>query len=112
MILIIGGAYQGKYEYARAHYNEADIINRFHLEVLTWIRHGITPETYIKEHLADYADKVIVCDDISCGVVPTDPTIRRWREELGRVLAVLAAHSDQVYRLFCGIATSLKTDAS
>lgn len=104
MKLVIGGAYQGKTEYARKHYAGMEIATNFHLTILEMVKNGI--DTTL--NLSEYANKVIICDDISCGVVPIDPIMRRWREELGRVLAILARESDEVVRLFCGIPTKLK----
>ena len=83
MDLIIGGAYQGKEAYARAHYGlqdedvficsesgELDASKRCicHLEqyVLFCIREGIEPAGAFRE------DAVILCNDISCGVVSMD----------------------------------------
>jgi adenosylcobinamide kinase/adenosylcobinamide-phosphate guanylyltransferase len=104
MKLVIGGAYQGKTEYAREHFPEMDIVKDFHLLVLETIKIGDNP----MELLKNCADKVIVCDDIFCGVVPVDPLTRKWREELGRVLAAAAKESDEVVRVFCGLGTRLK----
>jgi len=106
--LIIGGAYQGKTEYAREQYVGMDIVTEFHLKVLDMVKDGVDAVEKVKSSLPEYADKIIVCDDISCGVVPVDAVMRKWREELGRVLAILSRESDEVVRLFCGIPTRLK----
>ncbi len=108
MILIIGGAYQGKRQYALEHYVGLEIVADFHLFILELIKKDVEPVAYVKEHLSDYADKVIICDDISCGVVPMDSLERKWRESLGHTLAFLAKESDEVVRVFCGIGTRLK----
>lgn len=110
MILIIGGAYQGKYAFAAKNYNTGLIIRDFHLYILDLIKKGIEPVSYMKEHLNEYRDKVILCDDISCGVVPIDATERRWREDLGHVLGLISGESDEVYRIFCGLSVKLKGD--
>ena len=109
MKLIIGGAYQGKTEYACENYAGMGTITGFHLIVLGMLKNGADPVEEVKVSLPEYADKVIICDDISCGVVPVDPLMRKWREELGRVLAILSKESDEVVRLFCGIPTILKS---
>lgn len=119
MDLIIGGAYQGKEAYARAHYGlqdedvficsesgELDASKRCicHLEqyVLFCIREGIEPAGAFRE------DAVILCNDISCGVVSMDVEIRAWREAVGRLLCTLANRAEHVTRLFCGIPQVLK----
>ena len=41
--------------------------------------------------------------DISAGVVPMDPEVRRWREENGKFGRYLAENAEAVYRVFCGL---------
>lgn len=108
MKLIIGGAYQGKKEYAMGHYHGQPLMEEFHLMVLELVKSGIDSVEYVKSHLDEYRGMVILCDDISCGVVPVDPIERRWREELGRALGVISQNSDEVVRVFCGIGTKIK----
>jgi len=108
MKLIIGGAYQGKGLYAAEHYGGMEPVHDFHLLVLEWLKNGVDPMAYMDEHLAEYNDKVVICDDIFCGVVPADPLERRWRESLGPVLARLSKDCDEVVRVFCGLGTRLK----
>lgn len=125
MKLIIGGAYQGKLDYAREQSPpgasvargtlsdpeidfSGDIIDSLHRTVLAQLRNNMDPLAYMKEHLAQLAAKTVVCDDISCGVVPVDPEMRRWREAIGRVLVFLSQNADEVVRLFCGLPTKLK----
>ncbi len=104
MKLIIGGAYQGKREYALERFPGMDIVCDFHLKVLNMVKNGENPLNL----LDDCRDKVIICDDIFCGVVPVDELARKWREELGRFLTVAARESDEVVRVFCGLGTRLK----
>ena len=126
MILIIGGAFQGKLDY---------VINRFGLreeeiffcsdensaclagkkavyEIDKWILALIRADKDIpdetRQFLSGNKDAIIICNDISCGVVPTDAQMRRWREEVGRLLGLLARESGEVIRMYCGIATRLK----
>jgi adenosyl cobinamide kinase/adenosyl cobinamide phosphate guanylyltransferase len=124
MILIFGGAYQGKLDYALDNYGKLtihectdntpdidfskDIINSFHLLVLAQIRAGLDTRLYIEEHLEALKSKVIISDDISCGIVPLDPEARLWRETTGRSLALLSKHADEVVRVFCGIGSKVK----
>ena len=82
MKLIIGGAYQGKREYAVKEY-------------------GIKEEE-------KWRDSVILCREIFSGVVPVDVTVRAWREETGRVMTWLAGRAERVTRMFCGIPQQLK----
>ena len=105
MILIIGGAYQGKTAYAKQTYGlqDADIFTCEglaldpaarcvrHLErfALACVQAGKEPADELRT--LDLSDKILLCEDISCGVVPIDPEQRAWREAVGRMNAMLAA---------------------
>lgn len=122
MVLIIGGAYQGKTEYAKKTYSlqDADIFTCEntgidpnarairHLErfALACVRAGKEPAEVLKA--IDLSDKILICEDISCGVVPMDAVEREWREAVGRMNAMLAAKAERVTRLFCGLPLELK----
>lgn len=108
MKLIIGGAYQGKRQYAIENFGGENIIADFHLTVLKLIKNGNDPLEYVKKNMQNYKDRVIICDDISCGVVPTDPLMRKWREAVGQVLAYIAKECEEVVRVFCGLGTRIK----
>jgi len=124
MILVIGGAYQGKLDYVMENYPgkkvfrcdagnpemdlSADIMSSFHLTVLAQIRAGIDTLVYLDEKLPEIKEKIIICDDISCGVVPADPETREWRETVGRCLGLLSQNADEVIRVYCGIGSNLK----
>ena len=123
LILIVGGRYQGKLDYAtdRFHLSSEDIficsdrspaleegkrciayIDRW---VLGQVREG---RSCVDFPLSMGADRIVLSTDISCGVVPTDPVLRAWREACGRLNTALAREADEVWRLFCGIAQRLK----
>lgn len=117
MILIIGGAYQGKMDYAKNHQKELGktkdsdpdfIINQFHLEILEDVRNQRSTIDRLKENWKQYENKIIICDDISCGIVPLKEEERMWREQTGRTLSFLSKQAEQVIRVFCGIGTRLK----
>ena len=124
MLLIIGGAYQGKLDYVKEVYPDktvfhcgaenpdidlsADIINALHLAALAQIRAGTDPVLYLNDKLPELDNKIIICDDISCGVVPMDAEARLWRESVGRCLNLLAKRADEVVRVFCGIGSRIK----
>ncbi|MFI3236584.1 MAG: bifunctional adenosylcobinamide kinase/adenosylcobinamide-phosphate guanylyltransferase [Lachnospiraceae bacterium] len=108
MILIFGGAYQGKTAYAAENFPNMKPINNYHTLVHEQILAGINPSEYLLTHLEEYRDCVIICDDISSGIVPLDATMRSLREEVGRALSILSKESDAVYRIFCGLPLQLK----
>lgn len=126
MILITGGSYQGKLDFARERFGlkDGDIfvcfdetseidfskrliayIDRF---ALNRVRAGAEPADTFRERPEAWRDAVIITTDISCGVVPVDDTLRAWREACGRMNNYLAREADEVWRLFCGIPQRIK----
>ena len=121
MILIVGGAYQSKRAFAMAHFALApeelcDCTDAApdpskkalcHVEqyVLRCVREG-RDETALLD--APLEDKILIFDDISCGVVPLDAQTRAWRERSGRLAAALAQRADEVWRVFFGLGERIK----
>ena len=133
MILIIGGAYQGKLECAMKKYNlkENDVFNCKGMDIDLSKKVINDFENYIwfcnennKEPLdvmenellqlqksgksCSICDKIIICNDISQGVVPVESNVRNYRELSGRTLTKLANHADEVIRVFCGLECKIK----
>lgn len=65
---------------------------------------------YFKDNLEQLKDKIIICDDMSSGIVPLKQEERFFREEAGRVMQFLSQHSETVVRVFCGIPSVLKDE--
>jgi len=134
MVLIVGGVYQGKLAYALERFglSEEDVYfcddsstdipigKKIVYEIDKWflalLKANKNVSDALTEFLSDCADYkgnsedsvcAVICNDISCGVVPIDATIRKWREETGRAMGRLAQGSDEVVRLFCSIPTVL-----
>ena len=126
MELIFGGAYQGRLDYAKAKYNLSDddvyycssdiaeldltkpavyCLEKF---LLACIRAGKNPAAELENIYEAMADKIIICTDISQGIVPIDAELRRWREEAGRAMVKIAADADTVTRIFAGLPLILK----
>lgn len=53
-------------------------------------------------------EMIVISDELGCGIVPMDRDDRRYRENNGRVMCVLAAKAEAVTRLICGIPQKLK----
>lgn len=124
MILIIGGAYQGKLTYAKAAYNlkDEDIFTCQGTEIdfskrcirgiqefsFDCLQAGVDPMEYLKEHREEWEDSILICRDIFCGVVPVGPEIRQWRQITGRLCQYLTGEATEVIRMFCGLEQRLK----
>lgn len=124
MVLIIGGAYQGKLEYAKQALAvqdgeiftcQADTIDFSKrcvcaLEAFTWacVASGVDPIAYFREHRQQWENSVLICQDIFCGVVPMGAQLRQWRQDTARLCQYLAGQASQVSRIFCGLEQRLK----
>ena len=124
MVLIIGGSYQGKLDFAKTAFtlSEDDIftcssseidfskrcINRVEEFTLTCVRSGLDPSEYFKDHKDDWKDSILICEDIFCGVVPMGAEMRAWRQATGRLCQYLSREAAEVSRIFCGLEQKLK----
>ena len=120
MILMIGGAYQGKLDYAKSTFNisdedvftctgsEIDFSKRCinHIEEFVYA----CPDAleYFKAHREEWENSILICRDIFCGVVPVGAENRAWRQNTGRLAQYLSKEASQVSRIFCGLEQRLK----
>ena len=125
MKMVIGGAYQGKADYAKQVYPNlvwsdgasCDLKDIFscsgivHFEefVRRWIRENKA------EHATDLAEQILQesgSDRSDCGsrirLGSVDAFERQYREAVGRICTNLAACADRVDRVQCGIGTRIK----
>ncbi|MBR0495628.1 MAG: bifunctional adenosylcobinamide kinase/adenosylcobinamide-phosphate guanylyltransferase [Treponema sp.] len=122
--LIIGGAYQGKTTWAKSTFMlcENDVfvcstdfppdfskkcITHYENYIGYCLKNGLSPKTDFSAGTKDNGTKIIICDDIFCGVVPIDAFQRKLREETGLALQKIARKSS-VMRIFCGIPQRIK----
>ena len=124
MVLIIGGAWQGKLDFAKQTYDlrpedvfacggdEIDFsrrcIDRLEEFVLSCVRSGKDPVAYFEDRRESWRGSIVICRDIFCGVVPMDAEQRLWRSETGRLCQYLARRAERVSRIFCGLEQRLK----
>ena len=81
-------------------------IDRLEEYIYACIQKNMDPLEGLKQ--ADLRDKVLICMDMSCGVVPLGADMRQWRQTTGLVCQYLAARADSVHRIFCGLEQRLK----
>ena len=125
MILIFGGAYQGKKEFALRSFDlrENDIEYAGDIDwvpgdkkivagledfVRLCAEGGVSAVEKLEEMGRAFDDKIVIITDISQGIVPMDKTERHWREENGRAMVFLASKAEEVYRVFCGMESRIK----
>ena len=126
MKLIIGGAFQGKKKFARTLTGisqeqmldgkncayeaifQAPGIYHFHEYVRRRIQEGLSCTELVQELVKKNPQIVIVTNELGYGVVPIEAFDRKYREDTGRLCCDLAAVSDEVWRVCCGIGTCIK----
>ena len=120
MILIIGGAYQGKLDFAKKTYGiadedvytctggEIDFSKRCIYNIEKFTAQHPDPVGYFAARWADWQDSVFILQDIFCGVVPMGGENRTWRQNTGRLAQYLSREAAGVSRIFCGLEQRLK----
>ena len=83
-------------------------IDAFHMTIRNLLENGGDAREFARKLLEKNPDAVIVCDEIGLGIVPLDGFERRWREETGRALCILAEGAERVIRVYCGIPQVIK----
>ena len=124
--MITGGAFQGKTAYAMRKFGlaESDIADgaNCHLDVLKTARciknyHLLVKRigdecvAFTNELCRVNTNAVIITNEIGCGIVPMEKSERVWRENVGRCGCIIAANSDKVIRIVCGIPAIIKGEA-
>lgn len=128
--LIIGGAFQGKREYAAERFHlkteeiaegescepeaclHAKCVHDFHLVVRSMMLRGEDPFVLTERMLTENPNAVIIFNEVGCGIIPLEKTERMWRETMGRIGCRLAAAAENVIRINCGLASVLKGELS
>ena len=124
MRMIIGGAFQGKMEYAQKEYpgirwvdgaacSEEELLQcegvyNFHLYIRKSMEKYEEMRLFADRIIRENPQIVIITDEIGYGLVPIDAFERRYREETGRICTRLAAFSERVDRVVCGIGLPIK----
>ena len=129
MIMITGGAFQGKTEFAKKTFSldDNDIINgencdfddvftakcvvNFHMLIKRLISNNIDPIEFSEKIIRDNFQIIIIINEIGCGIIPVEKIDRIWREAVGRTGCFIAQNSEKVIRVNCGIPMYLKGES-
>lgn len=122
--IIMGGAFQGKTQYATKIYPGLELtdgfncpldeiescmaINEFHSFTRRWLLEGRTKEALLTILGKNENLQLLISDEIGYGLVPIDDFEREYREFHGRVMTELAERADRVERVVCGIPQRIK----
>ncbi len=106
MVLVVGGADQGKYAFAKS--LSDDVVRDFHVQVRQCMERGEDPWELMRCVLAEHRESAFTLAELGCGPVPEDSFLREYRETVGRISCALAAEAGAVYRVCCGIGVQIK----
>ncbi len=124
MILVTGGCFQGKTDYALETFKisreeavdgqtcplemiyTTKLLYHFHEYIRRLMKEG--QEFSVEELLQKNPDLVLVTNELGYGVVPIDRFDREYREKTGRVCCEIAKQATEVHRVICGIGTVIK----
>lgn len=124
MKLIIGGAFQGKLEYAKKQYQienwedgrtcrpealfSCQGVHHFHEYIRRMIKAGQEVSSLADRLRTENPEIVVVTNELGYGIVPANAFDRNYREAAGRVCTQLAQEAEVVCRVICGIGQVIK----
>lgn len=124
MILVTGGCFQGKTQYACETFGigreeaadgascpleelyRTKLLYHFHEYIRRLMKAG--QELSVERLAKENPGVILVTNELGYGVVPTDRFDREYREKTGRVCCRIAKEAAQVHRVVCGIGTVIK----
>ena len=126
MILLTGGAYQGKTAYLLSKipgtvctdgetcgFSEAEqaaCINHYHALIRRLFEAQEDPAAWTERYCDAHPDGIILLNETGCGIIPLDPAERRLRELTGTCGCIIASHAETVIRVTYGIPAVLRGD--
>lgn len=126
MIMITGGAFQGKRDCLKRLYGFADneilsgadcrfdhvfiaaAISDYHELVRRLIAENVDSAEFTERLCRENPNAAVIINEIGCGIIPLEKSERIYREQVGRAGCIIASHSDTVLRVFCGIPQAIK----
>lgn len=129
MIIITGGAFSGKKDYAKKRFGFSDeeILNGgncslnavfsakciadYQLIVKRLLEENADVQTFTERLCRENPNAVVIINEIGAGIIPLEKSDRIWREETGRSGCLIARNSSEVIRLACGIPTTIKGES-
>lgn len=126
MIMITGGAFQGKRDQLKRLYGFADneilngaecrfddvftaaAVDGYHELVRRLTAENINAVEFTEKLCRENPNAAVIINEIGCGIIPIEKSERIYREQVGSSGCVIAANSDTVIRVFCGIPEAIK----
>lgn len=126
MVLITGGAYQGKKEYAmrKFGFSETEIadgsvcdkeeilnskcITNYHIFVKRMLEENADIIAVTRALCTENENAVVIMNEIGCGIVPLEKKDRIWREMTGKCGCIIAENADTVIRISNSVPVVIK----
>lgn len=126
MILVTGGCFQGKKNYACSTFGiskeeaadgancpmdalySAKLLYHFHEYIRRLMEVG--QEFSLEKLKEENPEIILVTNELGYGVVPIDRFDRDYREKTGRICCQVAKEAREVHRVVCGLGTVIKHD--
>ena len=126
MIMITGGAFSGKKDYAKTRFGFSDeeiqngencsfdavfsakCIADYQLIVKRLLEEKADINAFTERLCKENPNAVVIINEIGAVIIPLEKNDRIWREETGRAGCLIARNSSEVIRLACGIPTIIK----
>ena len=117
MIVVFGGSYQGKTAFAKERFglSDEDIYEcggcdiDFSRRCIDHLERTVLSRLQADLPVFDwFRDKIIICDDICCGVVPIEKLLRLYRDNVGKQMQIFCREADEVWRVYAGLGEMLK----
>lgn len=126
MIFVFGGSYQGKTDFVKKTFGLSDddifvpgegmtdlktdrkVIAHIERFILSRLENDLPVFDWFDDNMEMFRDRIVICDDISCGVVPIEKLLRLYRDNVGKQMQIFSRESDEVYRVYAGIGERLK----
>lgn len=123
MIMVTGGAYQGKTDFVKSYYGceitdgekcnfnnvfTNQCVNNFQMLIKRLIDDNQDVISFTEKLCNDNPNIIVIMNEIGCGIIPLEKKDRIWREQVGRAGCIIAEKSETVIRLMCGIPLIIK----
>ncbi|MDO4452860.1 MAG: bifunctional adenosylcobinamide kinase/adenosylcobinamide-phosphate guanylyltransferase [Eubacteriales bacterium] len=126
MILVTGGAFQGKKEYVTRQFGilpqemtdgakcswdelrQCRCLVHFHLFIKRMMEGQEDPSDLCEILMEENPDLIIVTNEVGYGIVPMERFEREYREKCGRICCEIAKEAVEVHRVICGIGQVIK----
>lgn len=109
MVLIIGGFAAGKRQYVIEKYGQISMSDDIYDDAKVLFDLQNCEQEYSEQLISQILrKKIVICNEIGCGIVPICEKERKKRENIGKITQELAKNATEVIRVYCGVGQKIK----